>query len=167
MDVDHFQQFMAVQQQQQAAMAQQQLQQQQHQEAMARQQEVLSLWSALPYRDRSVLQVSRSLSYAVKILGSTYGKVKASLQSSGPSRRAASEIQQIYASPQLSQSDGQAESFVDTFKRAINKIKREGIGQKAIDKLIVCYRNAPCSATPDGKSPAEAFFGPKWKENLQ
>uniref|UniRef100_A0A915D501 Uncharacterized protein n=1 Tax=Ditylenchus dipsaci TaxID=166011 RepID=A0A915D501_9BILA len=46
----------------------------------------------------------------------------------------------IYSSPHLSQSDVQAESFVDTFKRAIDKIKTEWIGQNAIDKLTVCLQ---------------------------
>ncbi|XP_055590830.1 uncharacterized protein K02A2.6-like [Uranotaenia lowii] len=59
------------------------------------------------------------------------------------------------------QSNGQAERFVDTFKRAIRKI-REGRSSvpisEALCTFLLTYRSTPNPATPEGKSPSEAMF---------
>lgn len=58
------------------------------------------------------------------------------------------------------QSNGLAERFVDTFKRALNKIKAGGEGlADAIDTFLLCYRSTPCRSAPQGKSPAELLLG--------
>ncbi|XP_011175384.2 uncharacterized protein K02A2.6-like [Solenopsis invicta] len=53
--------------------------------------------------------------------------------------------------------NGQAERMVDTVKRAIAK-NPTGWRQELQD-FLYSYRYTPCSATPDGRSPAELFFG--------
>ncbi|KAL3115708.1 hypothetical protein niasHT_017840 [Heterodera trifolii] len=51
-------------------------------------------------------------------------------------------------------SNGQAERFVDTFKRAFRKIKGEGVPNKEIiNTFLVTYRTTPNDSLPDAKSP--------------
>ncbi|CAI2738976.1 unnamed protein product [Dicrocoelium dendriticum] len=57
------------------------------------------------------------------------------------------------------QSNGQAERFVDTFKRALIKMEGEGNIQKVIDKFLQIYRTTPGPAVPQNLSPSEAFLG--------
>lgn len=55
------------------------------------------------------------------------------------------------------QSNGQAERMVDTVKRAIAKDPDHW--KKQLLDFLYSYRYTPCSASPEGKSPAELFFG--------
>ncbi|XP_055527925.1 uncharacterized protein K02A2.6-like [Wyeomyia smithii] len=66
------------------------------------------------------------------------------------------------------QSNGQAERFIDTFKRGIKKI-REGEGpiQKALDLFLLKYRSTPNPTVSGGVSPSEALFGRHIRTNLE
>ncbi|XP_055591110.1 uncharacterized protein K02A2.6-like [Uranotaenia lowii] len=70
-------------------------------------------------------------------------------------------IQHLTTAPFHPQSNGQAERFVDTFKRAIRKI-REGRSSvpitEALCTFLRTYRSTPNPATPEGKSPSETMF---------
>jgi hypothetical protein len=57
------------------------------------------------------------------------------------------------------QSNGQAERFVDTFKRALQKMQGEGTPSKILDIFLRTYRSTPSQAAPNQKSPAELFLG--------
>ncbi|CAH8538525.1 unnamed protein product [Schistosoma rodhaini] len=69
-------------------------------------------------------------------------------------------IVHIRSPPYHPQSNGQAERFVDTFKRALLKGDGEGTSQ-VITRFLIAYRTTPNHIVPDGKSPAEAMFGRK------
>ena len=68
-------------------------------------------------------------------------------------------ISHVRIPPGHPQSNGQAERFVDTFKRTIQKLKGEGITEELVQKFLLTYRSTPCPASPDQKSPAENFIG--------
>ncbi|XP_046739624.1 uncharacterized protein K02A2.6-like [Diprion similis] len=55
------------------------------------------------------------------------------------------------------QSNGQAERMVDTVKRAIKKEPNEW--KKHLQEFLFSYHYTPCSAAPEGKPPADIFFG--------
>ncbi|KAH9580655.1 hypothetical protein MS3_00009239 [Schistosoma haematobium] len=67
-------------------------------------------------------------------------------------------ITHLRSSPYHSQSNGQAERFVDTFKRALLKGGGEGTTGQVITKFLTSYRATPNLNVPDSKSPAEAMF---------
>ncbi|XP_055604854.1 uncharacterized protein K02A2.6-like [Uranotaenia lowii] len=74
----------------------------------------------------------------------------------------------IRIAPFHPQSNGQAERFVDTLKRSLQKIT-EGEGVPAIDALqtfLQVYRSTP-SAVLDGKSPAEGMLGRPMRTTLE
>ncbi|XP_055701773.1 uncharacterized protein K02A2.6-like [Phlebotomus papatasi] len=56
-------------------------------------------------------------------------------------------------------SNGQAERFVDTLKRALRKMDNEDSVDVALQKFLSTYRNTPNDNVPHGKSPAEIMFG--------
>ncbi|XP_055615106.1 uncharacterized protein K02A2.6-like [Toxorhynchites rutilus septentrionalis] len=68
-------------------------------------------------------------------------------------------IQHVTTAPFHPQSNGQAERFVDTFKRAVRKIQ-EGKGniKQALDVFLLTYRTTPNANVSDGRSPAEAMY---------
>ncbi|KAL6730979.1 hypothetical protein Aduo_001894 [Ancylostoma duodenale] len=68
-------------------------------------------------------------------------------------------ITHVRSPPFHPQSNGQAERFVDTFKRALEKLKDSGTTSEALQKFLQTYRRTPCSASPGGRSPAENFLG--------
>lgn len=74
-----------------------------------------------------------------------------------------SGVQHIRTSPFHPQSNGQVERFVDTFKRAMKKMKAESMLQKSLQIFLQCYRSTPNPALEDGMSPAETMFGRKIK----
>ncbi|XP_058837817.1 uncharacterized protein K02A2.6-like [Topomyia yanbarensis] len=69
-------------------------------------------------------------------------------------------IEHLTTAPFHPQSNGQAERFVDTFKRSIKKIKEgRATMREALSTFLLTYRSTPCFSSPDGKSPAEVMFG--------
>lgn len=68
-------------------------------------------------------------------------------------------VRHVTTAPFHPQSNGQAERFVDTFKRAIRKIQEgEGTIKHALDLFLLTYRTTPNPNVPDGKTPAEAMY---------
>uniref|UniRef100_A0A8R1EKI3 RNA-directed DNA polymerase n=1 Tax=Caenorhabditis japonica TaxID=281687 RepID=A0A8R1EKI3_CAEJA len=75
-------------------------------------------------------------------------------------------IQHIRSPPFHPQSNGQAERFVDTMKRALRKLQGEGNADTAIQVFLQNYRSTPCEASPHYLSPAENFIGRKIRTTL-
>uniref|UniRef100_A0A7E4ZQH4 Integrase catalytic domain-containing protein n=1 Tax=Panagrellus redivivus TaxID=6233 RepID=A0A7E4ZQH4_PANRE len=70
--------------------------------------------------------------------------------------------------PHYPQSNGQAERFVDTVKRAIAK-RAAGPNfdlSEALDDFLLAYRSTPSVWTPGKVSPAEVMFGRKIRTKL-
>ena len=76
-----------------------------------------------------------------------------------------SGIDHIKTTPYHPQSNGQAERFVDTLKRALKKMEGEGL-EEALQTFLMTYRYTPNRAAPEGKSPAEAMLGRKLRNSL-
>ena len=70
-------------------------------------------------------------------------------------------IQHMRSPPYHPQSNGQAERFVDTFKRAIIKARGEGTTDEILQTFLSVYRTTPNPATSSGRSPAELLIGRK------
>uniref|UniRef100_A0A7I4YE75 Integrase catalytic domain-containing protein n=1 Tax=Haemonchus contortus TaxID=6289 RepID=A0A7I4YE75_HAECO len=64
------------------------------------------------------------------------------------------------------QSNGQAERFVDTFKRSFKKMKENLPATEALQKCVLNYRGTPCLSAPGAKSPAELFLGRQTRTKL-
>ncbi|XP_055527893.1 uncharacterized protein K02A2.6-like [Wyeomyia smithii] len=77
-------------------------------------------------------------------------------------------IMHLKTAPFHPQSNGQAERFVDTFKRMIKKIQAGGEDlDEALDTFLMCYRSTPCRCAPGWKSPAEALLGRSIRTSLE
>ncbi|PIO74710.1 integrase core domain protein [Teladorsagia circumcincta] len=74
-------------------------------------------------------------------------------------------IKHRFSPPFHPQSNGQAERFVDTFKRTLQKLRGERTTQEALQKFLFAYRRTP-SPTLSGKSPAEVFLGRRLRSTL-
>uniref|UniRef100_A0A5S6QPP6 Integrase catalytic domain-containing protein n=1 Tax=Trichuris muris TaxID=70415 RepID=A0A5S6QPP6_TRIMR len=74
-------------------------------------------------------------------------------------------IEHIRTPPYHPQSNGQAERFVDTFKRSLIKMKAEEGVKGALQTFLFHYRSTPCSAI-EKKSPAELFLGRRLRLTL-
>ncbi|KAL3123271.1 hypothetical protein niasHT_006814 [Heterodera trifolii] len=74
-------------------------------------------------------------------------------------------INHLFSAPYNPMSNGQAERFVDTFKRACRKLKKEG-AQNVVNTFLTSYRTTPNDSLPDGKSPAELFLQRKPRTTL-
>lgn len=70
-------------------------------------------------------------------------------------------ISHIRSPPYHPQSNGQAERFVDTFKRALQKSRGEGTSDEIIRTFLFVYRTTPSESVPNQQSPAEALMGRK------
>lgn len=70
-------------------------------------------------------------------------------------------INHIRSPPFHPQSNGQAERFVDTFKRALLKLKGEEVTSSALQTFLQCYRTTPNLSLPENATPAERMFGRK------
>uniref|UniRef100_A0A8R1HNW0 RNA-directed DNA polymerase n=1 Tax=Caenorhabditis japonica TaxID=281687 RepID=A0A8R1HNW0_CAEJA len=70
-------------------------------------------------------------------------------------------IRHLRSPPFHPQSNGQAERFVDIFKRALRKLRRERTTQDALQTFLMSYRSTPCTSSPNQLSPAENFIGRK------
>ncbi|CAL8101398.1 unnamed protein product [Calicophoron daubneyi] len=68
-------------------------------------------------------------------------------------------IQHVHSPPYHPQSNGQAERFVDTFKRALAKARGEGTPSSVLRVFLNAYRTTPNPNAPQGKSPAECMLG--------
>ncbi|XP_055590304.1 uncharacterized protein K02A2.6-like [Uranotaenia lowii] len=76
-------------------------------------------------------------------------------------------IEHIRSPPYHPQSNGQAERFVDTFKRSLAKIYHpEGDLQSALDTFLLNYRITPNRNASEGKSPSELLFGRRIRSHL-
>ncbi|PIO70242.1 integrase core domain protein [Teladorsagia circumcincta] len=75
-------------------------------------------------------------------------------------------IRHIRSPPFHPQNNGQAERFVDTFKRGLAKLKREGSSTEALQDFLMAHRMTPCPSGPDHLSPAENFLGRKLHTDL-
>ncbi|WKY00905.1 hypothetical protein Q1695_015148 [Nippostrongylus brasiliensis] len=75
-------------------------------------------------------------------------------------------IKHVRTPPFHPQSNGQVERFVDTFKRALQKLRGEGTIQESIQTFLFNYRRTPCPSVPGGRSPAEVFLGRRLRSTL-
>lgn len=75
-------------------------------------------------------------------------------------------ITHLRSSPFYPSSNGQAERFVDTFKRGIQKLKAEENIRKYLPVFLQHYRSTPNSNVPNKLSPAEALLGKPLKTVL-
>eukprot|EP00106_Octopus_bimaculoides_P000827 XP_014768269.1 PREDICTED: uncharacterized protein K02A2.6-like [Octopus bimaculoides] len=83
-------------------------------------------------------------------------------------------LEHITILPYHRRSNGQAEHFVDMFKRALRKSRNEVVDDVALQQSLRVYCVMPNSNTPSGMSPAELMFARKivsfwqiitWKKN--
>ncbi|XP_055842563.1 uncharacterized protein K02A2.6-like [Episyrphus balteatus] len=74
-------------------------------------------------------------------------------------------IQHTRTAPYHPQSNGQAERFVDTLKRALKKLHHEGTSEENLETFLQTYRSTP-NKVINNKSPAELFLGRKIKTAL-
>ncbi|XGW10499.1 hypothetical protein V3C99_012187 [Haemonchus contortus] len=74
-------------------------------------------------------------------------------------------IEHIRSPPFHPQSNGQAERFVDTLKRALLKSKG-GEKSELLAEFLKCYRKTPSTMTPKQLSPAELFLGRQLRTTL-
>ncbi|CAH8590438.1 unnamed protein product [Schistosoma margrebowiei] len=70
-------------------------------------------------------------------------------------------IKHFRSPPYHPQSNGQAERFVDTFKRALMKSKGEGTTVETLQNFLFVYRTTPSDMLTQQKSPAEILMGRK------
>ena len=70
-------------------------------------------------------------------------------------------IEHVTTSPYHPRSNGQAERFVDTFKRAIKKNSGMDTDEASLQQFLSVYRITPNPNTVSGKSPAELMFSRK------
>ncbi|EYB85899.1 hypothetical protein Y032_0289g1517 [Ancylostoma ceylanicum] len=75
-------------------------------------------------------------------------------------------IQHIFSPPYHPQSNGQAERFVDTFKRSLLKLKGEGTLSEILQTFLLTYRTTPNPGLEGSKSPAELCLGRKLRTSL-
>lgn len=68
-------------------------------------------------------------------------------------------INHMTSPPYHPQSNGQAERFVDTFKRALLKSKGEEVTPDALQTFLQTYRNTPNPSSLPAQTPAERMFG--------
>ncbi|PIO64086.1 integrase core domain protein [Teladorsagia circumcincta] len=76
------------------------------------------------------------------------------------------DVRHMKSPPFHPQSNGQAERFVDTFKRNSEKMKEDMSPSEALQNFLQTYRRTPCSSTPGGKSPTKVFLGREIQSEL-
>lgn len=69
-------------------------------------------------------------------------------------------IEHVRTPPYHPQSNGQAERFVDTLKRALSKLGEKNV-EEALQTFLQTYRYTPNPTLPNNISPAEALLGRK------
>ncbi|EYC16488.1 hypothetical protein Y032_0033g2686 [Ancylostoma ceylanicum] len=75
-------------------------------------------------------------------------------------------ITHVRSPPFHPQSNGQAERFVDAFKRGLAKLKGEEPTADALQTFLMAYRSTSCLSGPKHLSPAENFLGRKLRTVL-
>ena len=75
-------------------------------------------------------------------------------------------ITHVRAPPYHPQSNGPAERFVDTFKRALLKAKEKWTTEEILQTFLLCYRTTPNSTVKNEMTPAEALMGWKLRTTL-
>ena len=75
-------------------------------------------------------------------------------------------IKHICSIPYYPMSNGQAERFVDTFKRAVGKLKDEGTIEENLNTFLLNYKSTAKPNIPENQSPAEVIFGRKMRITL-
>lgn len=76
-------------------------------------------------------------------------------------------VQHIKTPPFHPQSNGQAERFVDTFKRAIKKLQAGKCSlENVLNTFLLTYRTTPNPNAPEGKSPAELMYNRQLRTSL-
>jgi transposase InsO family protein len=75
-------------------------------------------------------------------------------------------IEHIRTCPYHPASNGQAERFVDTFKRSLKKLEGEGSMKDNLQTFLRAYRSTSNSNTPNHKSPAEHMLGRPMRTEL-
>ena len=68
-------------------------------------------------------------------------------------------IQHIGSPPYQPHCNGQVESFIDTFKRNLQKLQGEGVMADALQTFLLTYRTTLCASLSGLKTPAEKFLG--------
>lgn len=68
------------------------------------------------------------------------------------------DIKHITSSPYHPSSNGQAERFVDTFKRSMKKLEGEGNLDENLETFLKTYRTSPNENCESQKSPAEVLL---------
>jgi transposase InsO family protein len=119
--------------------------------------EVVALSSPTTTATISVLRRSFSEHGFPEVLVSDNGTQFTSAQFADFCARAS--IQHIRSPPYHPQSNGQAERFVDTFKRALLKSRGEGTTDEMIQEFLLAYRTTPNPSAPEGRTPSEALMG--------
>ncbi|XP_052900198.1 uncharacterized protein K02A2.6-like [Anopheles moucheti] len=76
-------------------------------------------------------------------------------------------IEHVTTAPFHPQSNGQAERFVDTFKRALRKIRTDSVPlEEAQETFLLSYRSTPHPGL-DGRTPADIMFGRNIRTSLE
>ncbi|XP_037931645.1 uncharacterized protein K02A2.6-like [Teleopsis dalmanni] len=75
-------------------------------------------------------------------------------------------ISHIRSSPYYPMSNGQAERFVDTLKRALKKLNGKGVTAENLQTFLQVYRSTPNKQNEDSKSPAEVLLKRKIRIKL-
>ena len=68
-------------------------------------------------------------------------------------------INHVRSPPYQPHCNGQAERFVDTFKRALRKLQGEGATADVLQKFLLTYRTTPLPSSEELKTPAELLLG--------
>ncbi|XP_062551120.1 uncharacterized protein K02A2.6-like [Armigeres subalbatus] len=77
-------------------------------------------------------------------------------------------IEHVTTAPFHPQSNGQAERFVDTFKRALKKLEEgKGTTDEILETFLLAYRSTPNRSAPEGLSPSEHMFGRRIRTCLE
>lgn len=71
-----------------------------------------------------------------------------------------------FTAPYHPQSNGLAERFVDTLKRALKKLEGTGTSKEILQTFLKCYRSTPNTNALQNKTPSELFVGRNLRTNL-